>query len=94
MEEQKIREATDRIREMEQCFDTLQKASAIQASGIWENPSCREMLRSLTQYYESGQWLSDFELDEQGFLPEDLKRGVLSQDAVFDFLERIRDLNG
>lgn len=94
MEKQTIREATDRIRKMEQFFDALQEASVTHPSGILENPSYREMLRSLTQYYENGQWLFDYELDELGFLPPDLKRGVLSQDAVFDFLEAIRDLNG
>lgn len=94
MEKQTIQEATDRIRKMEQYFDTLQEISDIHASGILENPSYREMLQSLTQYYESRQWLCDYTLDEQGLLPPDLKRGVLSQDAVFDFLERIGDFKG
>lgn len=40
---------------------------------------------------ESGQWLQDYELDEQGLLPQSLKRGVLAQDAVYDFLEEVRN---
>jgi hypothetical protein len=43
-------------------------------------------LQELVRYYESGQWLQDYELDEAGRLPRDLKRGVLSQDAVYNFL--------
>ena len=43
--------------------------------------------QALLDYYESGQWLRDYELDEQGLLPPDLKRGVLSQDGVYDLLE-------
>lgn len=71
-------EAAERVRQMEQCFDALQVGGA-----------CEGDLRDLTQYYESGQWLRDYELDEQGLLPPDLKRGVLAQDAVYDFLDRI-----
>lgn len=63
---------------MEEIFDTLQA-----------DPSRSGLLQELTDYYESGQWLRDYELDEQGLLPPDLKRGVLAQDAVFDFLEKM-----
>ena len=33
----------------------------------------------------------DYEADERGELPPDLKRGVLSQDALYDLLERLND---
>ena len=47
-----------------------------------------ENLRLLEEYYTSGQWREDYEADENGELPPDLKRGVLSQDALYDLLER------
>lgn len=81
--------AIGRIRRMELCFDALQKAAKENAPGILENALFQEFLRILTQYYESGQWLRDYELDEQGLLPHNLKRGVLAQDAVYDFLDGI-----
>lgn len=46
-----------------------------------------EKLRLLNAYYTSGEWLEDYEADERGELPPDLKRGVLSQDALYDLLE-------
>ena len=46
-----------------------------------------EKLRLLEVYYTSGQWREDYEADERGELPPDLKRGVLSQDALYDLLE-------
>ena len=46
-----------------------------------------EKLRLLEEYYTSGQWREDYEADENGELPPDLKRGVLSQDALYDLLE-------
>ena len=40
----------------------------------------------LLQYYLGGQWLRDYEADERGELPEGLKRGVLSEDGVWNLL--------
>ena len=50
-----------------------------------------EKLRLLDAYYTSGEWLADYEADENGELPPDLKRGVLSQDALYDLLARVRE---
>lgn len=49
-----------------------------------------EKLALLETYYTSGQWSDDYEADERGELPPDLKRGVLSQDGLYDLLERTR----
>ena len=70
----------------------LQKAEGENPDTLRENAELREMLRLLRRYYEDGQWLQDYELDEQGLLPRDLKRGVLSQDGVYDFLERMEKI--
>ena len=43
----------------------------------------------LKRYLDSGQWLRDYEKDEQGLLPENLKRGVLSQDGLYNLLSEI-----
>ncbi len=41
----------------------------------------------LESYYTGRNWKKDLEADENGRLPEGLKRGVLSEDAVYDLLE-------
>lgn len=84
-----IQEAINRIHRMEACFDRLQSIADEDAETLREDVVSREMLQTLTQYYESGQWLQDYELDEKGLLPQDMKRGILAQDAVYDFLDRI-----
>ena len=84
-----IQEAIDRIIQMEKCFDALQKAVNTNPAARIEDPKFKELLRILVQYYEGGQWLHDYELDEKGLLPQNLKRGVLAQDAIYDFLDRI-----
>ena len=42
--------------------------------------------RELREYYENGQWLLDYEADERGELPGGLKRGILSQDGLWNLL--------
>ena len=44
------------------------------------------MLRILSDYQSSGKWRQDFARDERGELPPGLKRGVLSEDALYNLL--------
>ena len=46
----------------------------------------------LENYYGSSKWMDDFEADEAGKIPADLKKGVLSEDAVYDLLTYHREL--
>lgn len=82
---QKIETITDRVRRMELYFDTIVQAVHNDIKML-QDPPIKAMLDSLTAYYDSGQWLSDFRADERGELPQDLKRGVLSEDGVYNLL--------
>lgn len=73
---QKEREAIKRISEMERLFDNIS-----------EGKGTSEDKAKLEAYYTGKDWRFDFELDEAGLLPAGLKRGVLSEDAVYDLLE-------
>lgn len=89
-----IQEATERVRQMELYFDLLQEAADTNPDALREDASIRAILQTLIRYYEGGQWLQDYELDEKGLFPQDLKRGVLSQDAVYHFLCQIESDDG
>lgn len=69
----------DRIRFYEGIYDELLEMS--QGAQI-SNEEIK--LKLLDDYYTSGQWQRDYEADEAGMLPDDLKRGVLSEDGVFN----------
>ena len=84
-----VEAAVARIQQMESCFDLLQ-AMAAQHPEACRKPFFQALLGQLTRYYEGGQWLRDYQLDEQGLLPAELKRGVLSEDGVYDFLTTIK----
>lgn len=47
--------------------------------------SIQKDLKKLEQYYET-DWITDYEADEKGKIPSDLKRGILSEDALYDLL--------
>lgn len=47
-------------------------------------------LSTLEAYYTSPAWRTDFEADEAGLLPSDLKRGVLSEDGIYNLLEEYK----
>ena len=76
---------------MEECLDTSSEAIAALEAALDKFDAAKDSYLSLVCYYESGQWMKDFEADEAGKLPPDLKRGVLSEDAVWNLLERFRE---
>ena len=43
-------------------------------------------IAELEAYYDGPDWRADFEADEAGKLPKDLKRGVLSEDRLWNLL--------
>ena len=49
----------------------------------------RTIPEALRNYYFGGQWLQDYQADERGELPKDLKRGVLSQDGVWNLIAEL-----
>ena len=50
----------------------------------WED--AQEAIAALEEYYGSDLWKQDLADDEAGRLPADLKRGVLSEDGIYDVL--------
>ena len=80
-----------RIRRMELYFDILQSVYDSDPEALICDPTINAILKSLTDYYAGGQWLKDYELDETGLLPKDLKRGVLSEDSLYDFFDKIKN---
>lgn len=81
-----------RIEEMEERMDRVLAAAGEleRALEAWE--AVRTDREALGAYYESPLWREDFEADEAGELPRELKRGVLSEDGLWNLLELAREL--
>jgi len=86
-------EQTERIRKMEERLDRASQSVMKLSAALDEYAEAQEALRELEAYYGSKEWKQDFSADEAGRLPKDLKRGVLSEDAVWNLLEDSRDIN-
>ena len=75
-----------RIIKMERYFDEL-LAENLRTRGLYSaSKTLQDKLNALKSYYQNGLWIQDYESDERGELPRGLKRGVLSQDALYNFL--------
>ena len=84
--DKELKERIGRIEEMEKCLDESSKAIRELSDALTRYEWVRDKYYKLQDYYDSELWLQDFEADEAGLLPKDLKRGVLSEDAVFDLI--------
>lgn len=71
-------ESSQAIKEMEKCLNRFSRS--------------QKKIDELADYYFAKDWLKDFEDDEKGKFPEDLKRGVLSEDGIYNLLSDNDDL--
>lgn len=76
--ERRLNRATAAVKRLEAALDK------------WE--AAQEAIAALDEYYGSDLWKQDFADDEAGLLPDDLKRGVLSEDAIWDLLADVKEL--
>ena len=67
--EAKLDDVTPKIRAFEESLNNMKK--------VFED------MKILSDYY-SNEWKQDYEADEEGKIPKDLKRGVLGQDTLYD----------
>ena len=77
----------NRIQKMEERYDQLEKGVRALQAAVAECEGFKDNYKALKKYQKSGKWLKDYEADEQGKLPADLKRGVLSQDGLYNLLQ-------
>ena len=86
---------TDRIRritEMEQHMKQAEAAIKALDTAVDSFEETEDSFLALQHYYESPQWRMDLEADEAGLLPQDLHRGVLSEDGIYNLLEEYEAL--
>ena len=80
------------IHEMEGILDkAVQKMDALEES-IAAHEEFQSEIRKLEEYYTSQRWKDDHARDENGEFPANLKRGVLSEDGIYNMLEHNREL--
>lgn len=86
-------EQIERIKTMEQHLDRASQAVMKLSAALDNYAEVQAYIRELEKYYGSDDWKQDFADDEQGLLPQDLKRGVLSEDGIWNVLTDNQDLH-
>ena len=82
-----------RIRQMERHLDRALAAVKRLSTALDKYEDAQEAIAALGKYYGSDEWRQDYADDEAGLLPADLKRGVLSEDGIWNLLVDVRELN-
>ena len=80
----------NRVKNLEDLFYiTKEKVQA--ADGNENLDDLQSDIKRLEDYYTGPLWKADLAMDEEGKLPDDLKRGVLSEDGIYDLLEMYKE---
>lgn len=82
----------ERVTRMEAILDQGEAAVSALDQALDRWAAIQGDLAELEAYYSGGAWMRDYADDEAGKLPRNLKRGVLSEDAVYDLLTDWRRL--
>ncbi|AUI66056.1 MULTISPECIES: DUF4298 domain-containing protein [Glaesserella] len=73
-----------KIQQMEQILnqanDLIDKMVELQQA--WN--SLLPQIKALENYYYDEEWQADYNADEQGEIPPEIPRGVLSEDAIYN----------
>lgn len=76
----------ERIQYMEKLLDYVIMTRKEQNINPQKSAKIQEAIRILAEYYASDDWKRDFADDEAGLLLKELKRGVLSEDGIWNVL--------
>lgn len=77
---------------MEELYDRVSKLLAELENDLSEFENIQSDIQILESYYTGKDWRNDLKLDEDGKLPQDLKRGVLSEDGIYDLLGKNKEM--
>ena len=86
-------EQIERIGQMELRMERAAKAVMELSAALDNYEAAQEDIAALNDYYGSKAWKQDFAADEAGLLPADLKRGVLSEDGIWNLLSDASELD-
>lgn len=86
-------EQIERIKLMEQHLERASQVVGALSAALDAYEEIQPAIQELSAYYGSEEWRKDFDDDSQGLLPQDLKRGVLSEDGIWNLLENCRELD-
>ena len=76
----------ERIKHMEAIMDKAANVLEDLRNAVEAYKNMYSEIDELEEYYGSELWSEDYDADSEGKLPDDLKRGILSEDGLWDLL--------
>lgn len=89
--EQETDKKAIRIQRIEKYESYMEEAERLLCAGE-HTERLQRLITALEAYYTSDEWKEDFAADEAGLLPKKLKRGVLSEDGIYNLLEEYKEV--
>ena len=86
-------EQKERIKEMEQRMERAVSAVIELSAALDKYEAVQGDILALGDYFGSSDWRKDLADDEAGRLPTNLKRGVLSEDGIWNLLSDASELS-
>ncbi len=83
----------ERIARYEEMMEQAERAAEEMENALENYGRTGPLRAALEAYLASPEWKEDYEADEAGKLPVSLKRGVLSQDGLYNLLDRFAELD-
>ena len=87
------KEQIARIRRMERHLRTALAAVKRLEGALDKWEAAQVAIAALDEYYGSEAWRQDYADDEAGLLPDNLSRGVLSEDGIWNLLTDCQELD-
>jgi len=81
-----------RIIYMEEKLNRIEAAIKGLEEALENYEDIQKDLEELVTYYDGRLWRKDFEDDEAGKIPENVNRGVLSEDGIYNILMQHKEL--
>ena len=82
----------NRIKRMESYLDEATLTVKELSRALEKYEKVAKKYYKLEDYYGGSDWRMDFEADEAGLIPHEIKRGVLSEDAVYNLIVEHKEL--
>ena len=90
MKKEYIERSVKRIKELESVFDEVSKTLKEEPIKL-NDTEYQNKIKILVDYLDSGMWLKDYELDEKGLIDQSVKRGILSEDGLYNLIFEIEE---
>ena len=85
------------LKEAKEACEELDLAMERLGEALEKYEGQRDNILILSEYYESREWMKDFEDDEAGLIPDGIDKGALSEDGIYDLLmdqKNVEDILG